>query len=97
VCGGGVFFRGNEQSASSQLKHVMERIDNEVRGEKMVYKRGLVELTKEERESKFCKALIEGKIITNYVFPRTKYVCGGCGEVSDCRRDWCLTRFCWCV
>ena len=59
----------------------------------MVYKRGLVELTKEERESKFCKALIEGKIITNYVFPRTKYVCGGCGEVSDCRGDWCLTSF----
>jgi hypothetical protein len=50
-----------------------------------VFKRGLAELTKEERKSKFCKALIEGRIISNYVFSRTKYICGGCGEVSICR------------
>jgi hypothetical protein len=47
-----------------------------------VFKRGLAEFTKEERSSKFCKAMIERRIISNYVFPRTKYICGGCGEVS---------------
>jgi hypothetical protein len=41
-----------------------------------------MELTIEQRESKFYKALIEGKIIFNYVFSRSKYICGGCGEVS---------------
>jgi hypothetical protein len=58
-----------------------------VRVEEMVFKRGLAELTKEERKSKFCRALIEGRIISNYVFPRTKYICGGCGKVSIFRYD----------
>jgi hypothetical protein len=52
--------------------------------EKMVFKRVLAEFTKEERKSKFCGALIEGKIISNYVFPWTKHTCGGCGQVGIC-------------
>jgi hypothetical protein len=63
-------------------------------GEKMVFKRGLAELTIEERKSKYCKAIIEGRIIQNYVFPRTKFVCGGCGEVSH---DGGRTRVSWSV
>jgi hypothetical protein len=47
-----------------------------------VFKRGLAELPKEERNSKFCKAVIEGRIISNYVFLQTKYIRGGCGKVS---------------
>ena len=50
----------------------------------MVFKRGLAEFTKEERAGKYCKALIEGRVVLNYVFPQTKYICGGCGEVSIC-------------
>jgi hypothetical protein len=62
-----------------------------VRGERMVFKRGLAELPLEERKSKFCKDVIEGRIISNYVFPRTRYICGGCGEVSACRvRGWSM-------
>jgi hypothetical protein len=47
----------------------------------MVVKRGLAELTKEERNTDVCKNLIKGRLILNYVFPESKYICGGCGEV----------------
>jgi hypothetical protein len=41
--------------------------------------------------SKFCKAVIEGRIISSYVFPRTKYICGYCGEVSiGCHGGWSM-------
>jgi hypothetical protein len=47
-----------------------------------VFKRGLSELPKLEPKSKYSRAVIEGRIISNYVFRLTKYICGGCGEVS---------------
>jgi hypothetical protein len=47
----------------------------------MVLKRGLAELTKEERNSDVCKDMIEGRLILNYVFPKSKYIYGGCGKV----------------
>ncbi len=51
-------------------------------GEEMVFKRGLSELPKAERKSKYSRAVIEGRITLNYVFRLTKYICGGCGKVS---------------
>jgi hypothetical protein len=67
-------------------------------GEEMVFKRGLSELPKAERKSKYFRAVIEGRIISNYVFRLTKYVCGGCGEVSivDGNGEW-GTRSSLCV
>jgi hypothetical protein len=50
--------------------------------EEMVFKRGLSELPKAEWKSKYSRAVIEGRIISNYVFWLMKYICGGCGEVS---------------
>jgi predicted RNA-binding Zn-ribbon protein involved in translation (DUF1610 family) len=58
----------------------------------MVYARGIAELTKKQRESKYYRLLISGYYITNYVFPCTKFICGGCGEVSIMRRR--ATRRC---
>jgi hypothetical protein len=56
----------------------------------MVFKRGLLELPKAERKSKYSRAVIEGRIISNYVFWLTKYIGGGCGEVSivDGNGEW---------
>lgn len=60
--------------------------------EEMVFERGLAELPIEERNSPFCRALIEGRVIMNYVWPRTKYICGGCGEVRMCGWEGRSTR-----
>jgi hypothetical protein len=54
----------------------------------MAFKRGLAELTKEQRNSSYYRAVVQGRVIRNYVFSRTKYVCGGCGEVSISRFDF---------
>ncbi len=58
--------------------------------EEMVFRRGLLELPKAERKSPYSRAVIEGRIISNYVFRLTKYVCGGCGKVSivDGNGEW---------
>ena len=66
--------------------------------EEMVFRRGLLELPKAERKSPYSRAVIEGRIISNYVFQLTKYVCGGCGEVSivDGNGEWGM-RLSFCV
>ena len=66
--------------------------------EEMVFRRGLSELPKAERKSPYSRAVIEGRIIWNYVFRLTKYVCGGCGEVSivDGNGEWGM-RLSFCV
>jgi hypothetical protein len=58
--------------------------------EQMVFRRGLSELPKAERKSKYSRAVIEGRVVSNYVFRLTKYICGGCGEVSivDSNGEW---------
>ena len=55
-----------------------------------MFKRGLSELPLAERKSELSIAIIEGRIISNYVFRLTKYICGGCGEVSivDANGEW---------
>jgi hypothetical protein len=82
--------RGNADETSSVLGRNNWKRSS---AEEMVFKRGLSELPKAERKSEYSKAVIEGRIVSNYVFRLTKYICGGCGEVSivDGNGEWGMT------